>query len=60
MLRIVGMGRRQWVYYVRDVAKFMNDLNSVLATEGSFPIEIYQENDLDWEYWNSFVLKCKD
>jgi len=60
MLVLTGSGRKQWVYYVRDLARFMASVNTALAGQERFPIALHEDADPDWEYWFAFASRAQE
>lgn len=42
-------GVNQWVIYTQDIEQLKSDLNSLIAPEQGFPIEIVADEDPDWQ-----------
>ncbi len=59
MLVVTGNGRKEWIWYVRDVEGWMNKLNELLAGHKVYPIEIEINQDPDWSTYHNFVSGVK-
>ncbi|MBT3135274.1 DUF695 domain-containing protein [Alteromonas sp. ALT199] len=55
MLVATGSGRKEWVWYVKDVDSWMSQLNSLLAGHEVYPIEIEISQDPDWSTYHNFL-----
>lgn len=47
-----GAGERNWVFYTMNLRIFDRKLNEDLARFERLPLEIYAENDPDWNEYN--------
>ncbi len=45
---VTGDQRKEWIWYARDKAGFIQKLNEALAGCEPFPIEIYMADDPEW------------
>lgn len=50
-----GLGERQWLFYSRDRARFMTELNGRLAGHPRYPLEIHFDDDPEWTIWKEFL-----
>jgi len=55
MLVVTGNGRKEWIWYVKDVDKWIGQLNTLLAGHEVYPIEINIEKEPTWSTYHSFV-----
>jgi hypothetical protein len=55
MLVVTGNGRKEWHWYVSDVAKWMEVLNESLVGHPEFPIEIESSHEPDWVLYHGFM-----
>jgi len=55
MLVVTGNGRKEWIWYVKDVAGWMNQLNEKLAGHDVYPIEIQINEDPEWSTYHNFI-----
>jgi Family of unknown function (DUF695) len=49
-----GEGIREWIFYTKSEQYFFEELNSALATQPRFPIEIHAASDPTWETYKKF------
>ena len=49
-----GENLREWTYYTKAEGSFLTALNTALASEGRFPIEIYTAKDAKWQTYEKF------
>jgi hypothetical protein len=47
-----GLGRRDWLFYTSDQARFMARLNGLLAGHDPYPLRITISGDPDWKAWH--------
>ena len=59
MLVVTGNGRKEWIWYVKDVESWMNQLNEKLAGHDVYPIEIEIDQDPEWSTYHNFVAGVK-
>lgn len=54
---IKGGGISEWCFYTKSYKKFMEELNIALSGKPRFPIEIFNDDDPSWKYWNG-IREC--
>lgn len=59
MLVVTGNGRKEWIWYVKDVDSWMNQLNEKLKGHEVYPIEVEIEQDPKWSTYHNFVSGVK-
>lgn len=59
MLVITGNGRKEWIWYVKDIELWMEKLNSLLAGTEVYPIEIETSHDPEWAAYHHFLAAVK-
>ncbi|WP_175543838.1 DUF695 domain-containing protein [Atopomonas hussainii] len=59
MLVVTGNGRKEWIWYVKDVERWLEKLNSLLAGTEVYPIEIETSHDPEWAAYHHFVAAVK-
>ena len=59
MLVVTGNGRKEWHWYVKDVDNWMQKLNSSLAGQPTFPIQIENSHQPDWALYHRFISGVK-
>jgi hypothetical protein len=55
MLVVTGNGRKEWHWYVADVAAWGERLNELLAEHPVFPISIEKTHEPDWALFRDFI-----
>jgi hypothetical protein len=55
MLVVTGNGRKEWHWYVGDVAAWMNRLNDLLSEYPEYPIQIEDCQEPDWALYHNFI-----
>jgi hypothetical protein len=46
-----GGGKREWLFYSSDQDRFMKELNTLLAGDEPYPLEIELYEDPEWTIW---------
>jgi len=59
MLVVTGNGRKEWIWYVKDVDSWLNQLNELLQGHDVYPIEIKIDQDSEWSMYHNFVSGVK-
>ncbi|MDP2716001.1 DUF695 domain-containing protein [Rheinheimera sp.] len=59
MLVVTGNGRKEWIWYVKDVEGWMGKLNELLSGHKVYPVEIEIEQDQNWSTYHNFVSGVK-
>ncbi|WP_372870861.1 DUF695 domain-containing protein [Shewanella sp.] len=59
MLVVTGNGRKEWVWYVKDVEGWMIKLNERLSGHKVYPIQIEINQDPEWATYHNFVAGVK-
>lgn len=59
VLVVTGNGRKEWIWYVKDVENWMNQLNEKLSGHDVYPIEIEIDQDPEWATYHNFVSGVK-
>jgi hypothetical protein len=59
MLVVTGNGRKEWIWYVKDVDSWLNRLNELLQGHEVYPIEIEIDQDPEWSTYHNFVSGVK-
>ena len=59
MLVVTGNGRKEWIWYVKDVENWMNQLNEKLSGHDVYPIEIEIDQDPEWVTYHNFISGVK-
>jgi len=59
MLVVTGNGRKEWIWYVKDVDSWLNQFNELLKNHEVYPIKIEIEQDPEWLTYHSFVSGVK-
>ena len=49
-----GEGLREWIFYARSAENFLDRLNTALAAQPAFPIEIHTASDPTWSTYTQF------
>lgn len=49
-----GENLREWIYYAQSEQRFFQALNTALAAESKFPIEIHAGRDASWKSYEEF------
>lgn len=52
---ITGSGNREWCYYTKSYAYFINELTTLLHDFPIFPISIEYQENIDWKYWKTLL-----
>ncbi len=60
MLSITGNGRKEWIYYTKDIELFLSHLNQCLVGHTQYPIQIETKEDPTWSAWRSFLENTKN
>jgi len=60
VLVVTGNGRKEWIWYVKDVDSWLTQLNELLKNHDVYPIEIEIEQDPDWSTYHDFVSGVKE
>jgi Family of unknown function (DUF695) len=55
MLVLTGNGRKEWLYYVEDPKRWLEELNRSLATHKPYPLQIGDWLDEGWSTWQKFA-----
>lgn len=55
LIVVTGDNRKEWTWHVRDTDTFMSELNCVLASHETYPIEIYYGRDDNWDEFRNFL-----
>lgn len=50
LMTVVGAGRAEWVFYVKDYPQFEVEFNDLTKGHSPFPIEVSFSKDADWSY----------
>lgn len=48
LMMITHSGVNQWVVYAKDLERFKQDLESIPAREGGYPLEVVADMDEEW------------
>jgi hypothetical protein len=59
MLVVTGNGRKEWIWYVKDVESWMNQLNEKLKGHDVYPFEVEIDHDPEWSTYHNFVSGVK-
>lgn len=59
MLVVTGNGRKEWVWYVKNVDSWLSQLNELLKNHEAYPIEIEIEQDPEWSTYHDFISGVK-
>ena len=59
MLVVTGNGRKEWIWYVKDVESWMGQFNEKLTGHGVYPIEIEMDQDPEWATYHNFIAGVK-
>lgn len=59
MLVVTGNGRKEWIWYVKDVDSWLNRLNELLQGHKVYPIEIEVGQDSEWSTYHNFISGVK-
>jgi len=62
MLALVSTGEnlREWIYYAKSEAEFLQALNSALEEQARFPIEIHAGPDPSWSTYEGFRKELQE
>ena len=55
-----GDNLREWIYYSKSEATFLDKLNKILAKNPSFPIDIHTAKDQEWSSYQRFRFELKE
>lgn len=55
MLVVTGNGRKEWIWYVKDVEAWMVKFNDLLSGHKVYPVEIEINQDPEWSTYHDFV-----
>lgn len=55
MLVVTGNGRKEWIWYVKDVEGWLGKFNELLSDHKVYPIEIEINQDPKWTTYHDFV-----
>jgi hypothetical protein len=55
MLVFTGNGRKDWLYYTKDIDAWMAMLNSCMASHSPCPLDIENWRDAEWATWKNFA-----
>jgi hypothetical protein len=50
-----GNGVKEWLFYSRDQAAFMDRMNTLLHDHPPYPVQIKFYEDADWQIWRETV-----
>lgn len=54
-----GENLREWTYYAKSEADFIEKLNKALAGKPAFPIEVHPASDPSWTMYEKFRAWAK-
>ena len=60
VLSITGNHRKEWIWYIRNDQKFLDQLNAALSGKPPFPIEIEGADDPGWKSYLSLLDAVND
>ena len=55
MLVFTGNGRKEWLFYVGDIDRWMATFNASLSGHSPYPLQIENWPDAEWSTWQNFV-----
>lgn len=55
MLVLTGNGRKEWIYYIRDLDAWLDQFNACLEDHEPYPIVLDDWPDPDWSTWQRFT-----
>lgn len=55
MLVITGGGRKEWHFYARDEAEWIDQLNELLADHPEYPLQIEVSADPEWSLYSNVM-----
>jgi Family of unknown function (DUF695) len=57
MLISTGLDYKEWVFYAKDRARFMNGFNSALKSHPKYPLKIEFYDDPEWKIWSEIIAR---